>query len=167
MTTANIAPTGEADFTGPTAPHATEQELIQSGAYAALNGIQFSQLALTKDLSADMKEFAARILKDYTRSLTFLKPAADKAGVKIPTGLDAAHKKLVSSLANLKGKDFEIEYVAQAKANSQLTANTLAAYRQLVPTQAEDLQTWIGVTLPIAKNHLGMVMEIEQGKTKL
>jgi putative membrane protein len=167
MTAANTAPTGEADPTGPTAPHATEQQLLQSGAYAAQSAIQLSQLALTKTLSADMKDFAERVLEDYTRSLTYLKSAADKAGVKLPVALDATHKSSISSLIKLKGKEFETKYVAQVKTNSQLLVNTLAAYRELTPTQGQDLRTWIGMTLPIAQNHLGMVMEVEQGKTKL
>lgn len=166
LTADNMAPTGEADPTGPTAPHATEQELLQSGGYAVQFSMQLSQLALTKGLSPDMKDFADQILTDYTRELTYLKPAADKAGVKLPDSLDAAHKAQISALTKLKGKDFATKYVAQVKSNSQLLANTLAAYRELMPTQTQELQTWIGATLPIAQNHLGMVMEVEQGKTK-
>jgi putative membrane protein len=167
LTADNMAPTGEADPTGPTAPHATEQELLQSGAYAAQVSIQLSQLALTKGLSAGMKDIADQVLADYTRDLTYLKPAADKAGVKLPASLDAAHKAQLLTLTKLKGKEFEIKYVAQFKANSQLLANTLAAYRASMPTQTQEIQTWIGATLPIAQNHLGMVMEVEKGKTKL
>lgn len=167
LTADNMAPMGEPDPTGPTAPHATEQELLQSGAYAVQAGIQLSQLALTKGLSADMKDFANWVLADYTRDLTYLKPAADKAGVKLPAALDAPHKAPVLSLSKLKGKEFATRYVAQVKTSSQLLANTVAAYRELMPTQTQELQTWIGVTLPIAQTHLGMVMEVEQGKTKL
>jgi putative membrane protein len=167
LTAGNIAPTGEADPTGPTAPHANEQELLQSGGYAAQFGMQLSQLALTKGLSADMKDFADRILADYTRDLTYLKPAADKAGVKLPASLDATHKAQISALTKLKGKEFATKYAAQVKSSSQLLANTLAAYRESMPTQTQELQTWISATLPIARNHLGMVMEVEQGKTEL
>jgi predicted metal-dependent phosphoesterase TrpH len=114
-----------------------------------------------------MKDFATQVLEDYIRSLTYLTPAAEKAGLKVSADLDAPHKTLVASLVKLKGKAFEKMYVAQVKTSSQLLANTLAAYRELLPTQGQDLQTWIGATLPIAQNHLGMVQEVEQGKTKL
>jgi predicted outer membrane protein len=124
LTADNMAPTGEADPTGPTAPHATEQELLQSGAYAVQVGIQLSQLALTKGLSVDMKDFANRVLADYTRDLTYLQPAANKAGVKLPISLDTAHKGQLSALAKPKGREFATKYVAQIKANSQLLANT-------------------------------------------
>ena len=166
LTAANTAPTGEADPTGPTAPHSNARELMQSGAYAAQNGIQLSQLALTKDISADTKELAARIIKDYTNSLTFLKPVADHAGVALPTDMDAAHKIIITSLAKLDGQTFEILYTSQSRKNSQVLANTLAAYRQLKLTQMEDMQTWIGVTIPIAENHLGALMKIIPGETK-
>ena len=167
LTPENTAPSGQADPTGPTAPHATEQELLQSGAYAAQYGIQLSRLALTKTLSAGLKDFATRVIADHTRSLTYLKPAAAKARVTLPVGLDATHKAALAALAKLNGKAFETKYVAQIKKASQLAANTLAAYREVKPTQPYAVETWIGMTLPIMQNHLGMVQEVEQGKIKL
>ena len=167
LTAATMVPTGEADPAGPTAPHATEQELLRSGAYAAQFGLKLSELALTKKLSVDMKDFAGRVIADYTRSLTYLKPAAERANAKLPTAVEAAHQAELAALVKLNGPAFETAYVAQLKTSSQQLANTLAAYREQTPTQEADLQTWIGMTLPIAQNHLGMVQEVEQGKTKL
>jgi predicted outer membrane protein len=167
MTPANLAPRGEADPTGPTAPHATEQELLQSGIYIIQYSIQLSRLALTNDLSADMRAFATRVLDDYTRNVTYLNLAANQTGVQLPTTLTAAHQNALLLLSKLSGKVFEEKYVGQVKHSSQLLLNTVVASREAIPTQAPALRTWVGTTIALTSNHLGMVQEVERGKTKL
>ena len=149
------APTkGQADANGPTAPHATDAEFMQSAAHSDQNEIQLSKMALAKGVTGMTKTFAEKMLADHAKSTAALKPIAAKAGVTLPTDMDADHKKMAPMLQALSGKAFEDKYLQQMQADHQMTANTLAAHQQMTKNTA--LSGWITSTLPVVTEHLNM-----------
>jgi putative membrane protein len=143
-----------ADPNGPTAPHATDAEFMQSAAHSDQNEMQLSKMALTKGVSATTKTYANQMITDHTKSSAMLKPIAAKAGVTLPTDMDAEHKALAPTMAKLTGKEFETKYLAQMVADHQKTANTLKAHQAM--TKDTQLQGWISTTLPVVEGHLSM-----------
>jgi putative membrane protein len=144
----------KADPSGPTAPHADDKEFMMSAAHSDQNEIQLSKMALTKGVSADAKALANKMIADHTKSTANLKPIAAKAGVTLPTDMDAEHKSLAPTMAKLTGKEFETKYLAQMVTDHQKTANTLAAHKTMTKNTA--LGGWITTTLPVVEEHLGM-----------
>jgi len=144
----------KADPNGPTAPHADDKEFMMSAAHSDQNEIQLSKMALTKDVSADAKALANKMIADHTKSTANLKPIAAKAGVTLPADMDAEHKALAPTMAKLTGKEFETKYLAQMVTDHQKTANTLAAHKTMTKNTA--LSGWITTTLPVVEEHLSM-----------
>lgn len=145
---------GQPDPKGPTAPHATDAEFMQSAAHSDQNEIQLSKLALSKGVTGATKTLADKMIADHTKSTAALKPVAAKAGVTLPTDMDAQHKAMEPMMKSLSGKAFEDRYLQQMEADHQKTANTLASHQQMTKNQA--LSGWISTTLPVVTEHLHM-----------
>lgn len=142
------------DPNGPTAPHANDAEFMMSAAHSDQNEIQFSKMALAKGVSGTTKAYANQMITDHTKSSANLKPIAAKAGVTLPTDMDADHKAMAPQMEKLSGKAFEEKYLQQMVTDHQKTANTLKAHQQM--TKNTQLQGWITTTLPVVESHLKM-----------
>lgn len=145
---------GKADPKGPTAPHADDKEFMMSAAHSDQNEIQFSKMALAKGVTGMTKTFAEKMIADHTKSTADLKPIAAKAGVTLPTDMDADHKAMAPMMEKLSGQAFADKYNTQMVADHQKTANTMAAHQQM--TKNADLQKFITNTLPVVESHLSM-----------
>ena len=146
--------TGKADPNGPTAPHADDAEFMKSAAHSDQNEIQLSKMALAKGVTGMTQTYANQMIADHTKSTANLKPIAAKAGVTLPTDMDADHKAMAPELQKLTGKAFEDRYIKQMVADHQKTANTMAAHQQMTKNTA--LQGFITTTLPVVEGHLSM-----------
>ena len=145
---------GKADPQGPTAPHANDPEFMMSAAHSDQNEIQLSKMALAKDVTSTTKTYANEMIADHTKSTAALKPIAAKAGVTLPTDMDADHKAMAPAMEKLSGQAFEAKYLQQMIADHQKTANTLKAHQTMTKNTA--LQGWITTTLPVVEKHLTM-----------
>lgn len=143
-----------ADANGPTAPHATDAEFMQSAAHSDQNEIQLSKLVLEKGVTGMAKDHANKMITDHTKSTADLKPIAQKKGVTLPTDMDPEHKTIAQQMGSLSGKDLEKKYLEQMAMDHQKTVNTMVAHQQM--TQDADLQGFITKTLPVVQNHLSM-----------
>jgi putative membrane protein len=147
----------KADPNGPTGPHKDDNEFMMTAAHSDQNEIQQSKMALTKGVTGMAKEMADKMIADHTKSTNDLKAIAAKKGVTLPTDMDAEHKAMAPAMEKLSGKDFEAKYLAQLQTDHQKTANTMAAHEKM--TQDADLKAFIGKTLPVVEQHLGMAKQ--------
>ncbi|MDB5235995.1 MAG: hypothetical protein JWR44_2988 [Hymenobacter sp.] len=145
------------DPNGPTAPHKDDKEFMMSAAHSDQNEIQQSKMALAKGVTGAAKEMANKMIADHTKSTAMLKPIAAKKGVTLPTDMDAEHKAMAPAMQKLSGQEFEQKYMAQMVADHQKTANTMMAHEKM--TQDADLKAFIGKTLPVVQQHLGMAQK--------
>jgi len=139
---------------GPTAPHSTDPEFMQSAAASDQNEIQLSKLALEKGVTGMVKDHANMMIKDHTKSTADLKAIAAKKNVVLPPDMDGEHKAIAAEMRKLSGKEFEQKYMAQMVADHQKTLNTLQAHQQM--TKDADLQGFIGKVTPVVQGHLDM-----------
>lgn len=139
---------------GPTAPHATDAEFMQSAAHSDQNEMQLSKMALAKGMTGMTKTYANQMIADHAKSTANLKPIAAKAGVTLPPDMDAEHKAMAPQMEKLSGKAFETKYLTQMQADHQKTANTLKAHKMMTKNPA--LSAWIDTTLPVVEQHLNM-----------
>ncbi|QKG58099.1 DUF4142 domain-containing protein [Hymenobacter sp. BRD128] len=164
MASAASAGAGKADPNGPTAPHANDKEFMLSAAHSDQNEMQLSKMALAKGVTGMTKTFAEKMIADHTKSTAALKPIAAKAGVTLPTDMDADHKAMVPMLEKLSGKAFADKYTSQMVADHQKTANTMAAHQTMTKNTA--LQGFITKTLPVVESHLSMASQ-DAGNMKM
>ncbi|MCB2409215.1 DUF4142 domain-containing protein [Hymenobacter lucidus] len=139
---------------GPTAPHSTDPEFMQSAAHSDQNEIQLSKLALEKGVTGAVKEHANMMIKDHTKSTADLKVIAGKKNVVLPADMDAEHKTIAAGMRGLSGKAFEDKYMTQMVMDHEKTLNTLKAHQTM--TQDADLQGFISKVTPVVQGHLDM-----------
>ena len=154
---ANGNGTAMGDSNGPTGPHKDDKEFMMTAAHSDQNEIQQSKMALAKGVTGMAKEMANKMIADHTKSTADLKKIAAKKGVTLPTDMDAEHKAMAPAMQKLSGKDFEAKYLAQMQADHQKTANTMMAHEKM--TKDADLKAFIGKTLPVVQQHLGMAQK--------
>lgn len=141
-----------------TAPHANDQQFMESAAHSDQNEIQLSQLVLDKGVTGMAKDHANMMIKDHTKSTADLKPIAQKKGVQLPTDMDAEHKAIAEQMKTLSGKDLEQKYMQQMVMDHQKTLNTMKAHSTM--TQDADLQGFIGKVTPVVQGHLDMFQKM-------
>jgi putative membrane protein len=139
---------------GPTAPHATDAEFMQSAAHSDQNEIQLSKLALEKGVTGMAKQHANQMITDHTKSTAELKPVAQKKSVTLPSDMDAEHKAIAEQMRSLSGKELETKFMQQMLLDHQKTVNTMVAHQRM--TQDADLQGFITKTIPVVQAHLDM-----------
>ena len=149
--------TAMGDANGPTGPHKDDKEFMMTAAHSDQNEIQQSKMALAKGVTGMAREMADKMIADHTKSTADLKKIAAKKGVTLPTDMDAEHKALAPAMEKLSGKAFEAKYLAQMQADHQKTANTMLAHEKM--TNDADLKAFIGKTLPVVQQHLGMAQK--------
>jgi len=142
------------DPNGPTAPHKDDKEFMMSAAHSDQNEIQQSKMALAKGVTGPAKEMANKMIADHTKSTADLKKIAAKKGITLPADMDAEHKAMKPAMEKLAGQQFEQKYVAQMVTDHQKTANTMMAHEKM--TKDADVKAFIGKTLPVVQQHLGM-----------
>ena len=145
------------DPNGPTGPHKDDKEFMMTAAHSDQNEIQQSKMALAKGVTGMAKEMANKMIADHTKSTADLKVIAGKKGVTLPADMDAEHQAMKPAMEKLSGKAFEQKYMAQMQADHQKTANTMMAHEKM--TQDADLKAFIGKTLPVVQQHLGMAQK--------
>jgi putative membrane protein len=96
----------------PAAPPSTES-FLASAASGAQFEIDSSKLALTHARSAAVKEFAHRMIDNYSSAAARLKEAVSRAGLPPPPEkLDAQHQAMLDDLKARDGASFDKAYVA-------------------------------------------------------
>jgi putative membrane protein len=69
------------------------------------------QMAADQASSQNVKTYAQMLVTDHTADYQQLGTLAAKAGLTVPTGLDAAHNKMIAPFEKLKGAAFDSRYV--------------------------------------------------------
>jgi len=124
-------------------------------AQAALIGkaeIELGQLAAARTQDQNVRDYAARMVKDHTAADTKLKKIADRQNLQLPQSLDAEHEALKTKLASLQGAAFDKEYAkAMAKGHDKAVALfEAAAQNSQMPSE---LKEFAASTLPTLKKH--------------
>ncbi|MBV9749320.1 MAG: DUF4142 domain-containing protein, partial [Acetobacteraceae bacterium] len=93
----------------------TDEGFVKNAAMSDMYEINAAKVVQTKSTNADVKKFAAEMIKAHTATTAGLKAALAKSGVKVdlPSALDERHQGLVDNLNAAKPEDLDKEYVDQ------------------------------------------------------
>lgn len=86
------------------------RQFVQKAAITDLFEIQAGQMAQQKAADAAYKEFGQKIATNHQATSEQLKSLAENVGIQPPTGLDAAHKKMIDTLQPLPSARFEAQF---------------------------------------------------------
>jgi putative membrane protein len=137
------------------------QDFVTKVAISDMFEVQSGKLASTKG-NANVKAFGQRMVKDHTKTTNELKGLVAKAKAKLPTEMDADHKKKLDQLQKLDGDQFNSTY-----ASMQVQAHEEAVKLfDLYSRSGDDaqLKAWASKTLPALKEHLAHAQKLNKSK---
>jgi len=150
------------DSTKATGPAMTVSADDAKFATMAANGgmteVELSKLAETKATNAQVKSFAAMMVKDHTMAGNQLMAIAKSKNITLPAGIDNDSQKKVSDLNGKSGADFDKAYVNAMVDDHKKTVDAFEdASKNL---KDPDLKGFVDKTLPTIKMHLDAIQKI-------
>lgn len=166
--TAAPADTASTDTSAPAmAPAATSpaQDFANDAAYGDMLEIDASKAAQTKSTNADVKSFAAMLIRDHTATTAKLKTLATNASLVLPTALDSSHQMLADNISNADaGKGFDDKYLDTVIDAHEAAISKFEAYSRDGADPA--LKQFAADTLPTLRAHFNRGKTIRDAVNK-
>jgi putative membrane protein len=87
------------------------RDFAEKAAHGSMAEVQLGQLASERGQNAEVKQFGQMMVRDHTKASEELKQAVAAHNITLPTELDDEHRDLVDKLRNLRGAEFDREYI--------------------------------------------------------
>lgn len=139
---------------------AQDEKFVKMASASDLAEINTSRQASTQAASPEVRQFAAKMLADHTKSSQELAAIANKKKIRPAEAMEKKHEAMWRKLLNLKGPDFDRAYM-----KGQVMAHEAAV--DLFETQSKEgqdkeLKAFAKKTLPIIQHHLEMAKALHQ-----
>jgi putative membrane protein len=121
-------------------------------ARANIAEIDLGRLAQQKGVTAGVKDFAARMVRDHTQLDNELKSWAQDNGVMLPTTMSAADMAEQQKLASLSGNAFDQAYMETMLSDHQHDIQTVQ--REAEHVTNPQVKQLASRTLPVLEDHL-------------
>jgi putative membrane protein len=142
----------------------TDQQFVDMAAQTDMVEANLGQMAQDAASSQSVKQYAQMLVTDHTADYKKLQSLAMQANVTVPTGIDAAHyKMMIAPFQKLKGKQFDTRYTREMVAGH---TKAIAAYKKEADSATSpDIKSYAQDTIPTLQKHLDDAKAIQQGKT--
>jgi putative membrane protein len=88
-----------------------DADFVKAAASGGMMEVQLGKTAQQKASNSQVKEFGRRMQTDHSKANDQLKKIAAKKSIKLPTQLEEEQKSTVDKLSNLKGAEFDRQYM--------------------------------------------------------
>ncbi len=155
-----------------------DREFVEASASANSAEVELGKLAEQRATSNEVKKFAAMMVSDHSKANQELMQVAQQHSIQAPSDLNEEHRDLVGRLSNLRGADFDREYMEamidshqdvidhlQTRASEDRIGDNKGAVEPEGsdnPVEAS-LNQWAAATLPAARHHLEEAQRINEG----
>lgn len=137
---------------------ADDARFATMAANGGMTEIELSKLAETKATSAQIKSFAAMMVKDHSMAGNQLMAIAKSKNITLPASIDNDSQKKVNDLNAKSGADFDKAYVNAMVDDHKKTVDAFEdASKNL---KDPDLKGFVDKTLPTIKMHLDAIEKI-------
>jgi putative membrane protein len=142
----------------------TDQKFVDMAAQTDMLEAHLGQMAADQAASQDVKDYAQMLVTDHTGDYQQLTALAAKAGFTVPTGLDAAHNKMIAPFEKLKGAAFDSHYAHEMIAGH---TEAIGVYtKEAAGAENADLKAYASATLPALNKHLDSAKSLEKKPAK-
>jgi len=138
---------------------AADSAFVREAAIGGMAEVELGQLGVKNASSADVKQFAQRMVDDHSKANDELKSLASQKNVTLPTALDAKHKAVHDKLAKLQGAAFDSAYMADMVKDHD--ADVAAFQREAKSGKDADVKAWAAKTLPTLQEHQKQAKDIK------
>jgi putative membrane protein len=139
----------------------TDRAFIENAMQNSLLETTASQLVQRNTRDPQVREYAGQIIADHTRAVSELKKIALEQNVKLPTSLDASHKKELERLKGLKGDEMDAAYSGVMTASHD---KAMELFQQASQNKhlSPSVQSFAQRTLPTLQAHSRMASKLHQ-----
>ena len=131
---------------------AYDKEFITAAGMVGLSEVRLSDLARQKAQSAEVKQFAERMVTEHARSNQEVTELATVKGTALAAELDAPHQGAFDHLDSLSGPAFDRAYMQHMVEDHQ---KAVALFQDAaVKANDADVKAWAARTLPTLQQHL-------------
>lgn len=131
-----------------------DTKFATAAAQGGMAEVQLGQLAVQKATDPDVKAFGQHMVDDHSKANDQLKEVASKAGLTVPTTLNAKDQALLTKLQNLSGAQFDKAYIT-AMVKDHMT--DVREFQKESSSGADPgLKDFASKTLPTLQSHLEM-----------
>lgn len=159
----------EAATVGTAGVSAGDRNFVEESLSAGMAEVELGRMAQQRAVDAEVKQFAEMMVRDHTQGGDSLKALAQQHSIQPRTEMEERHRDLMDRLSNLKGADFDREYMEavidshedmidhlQTRASEDRFGENRGAVRPEGsdnPVEAS-LNQWAADTLPATRRHL-------------
>jgi putative membrane protein len=142
----------------------SDQEFINMAAQTDMMEAHLGQMAADQTSSQDVKTYAQMLIADHTGDYQQLQTLATKDNLTVPSGLDAAHLKMIAPFDKLKGAAFDSKYASMMVAGH---TQAIGVYtKESSNAQSADVKAYATATLPTLQKHLDGAKDLSKKPAK-
>lgn len=113
--------------------------------------VAIGKVAAERAQSADVKQFAQRMVDDHQKANDELKSLAEQEKIKVPSDMSKDQKAMQSRLEKLSGADFDKTYMREMVKDHE---NAVSMFEQYAKSgHNQQLKDWASKTLDTLKQH--------------
>ena len=157
---------------------AGDRDFVEDLMIAGMAEVELGRMAMDRAASAEVKQFADMMVRDHTKAGAELKQVATQHSIPTPTALDQKHQDLKTTLSNLKGAEFDREYMSAMvdghedvvdRLQTRASEDRFGDDKGAVKPESSDnpveaaLNQWAAAALPTTRHHLDEAKRINDG----
>lgn len=136
-----------------------ERKFIEEAAKGGMSEVELGQFAQQHASSDQVKQFAARMVKDHSKANEELRSLAQAKGVTVPSGPKNMEKHEMGKLAKLQGDAFDREYMDHMVKDHVKDVKEFR--KQADKAKDADVKNFAASTLPTLEEHLKMAQDTD------
>jgi len=138
---------------------AGDRKFIEKAAKGGMAEVEIGRLAQEKASSAQVMQFAKRMVDDHSKANDQLKGLAALKGVTLPSEMDKGDRRDMDKLAKKSGADFDREYMKHMVSNHKKDVSEFKD--EAKSAKDADVKTFAASTLPTLEQHLELAKSTE------
>jgi putative membrane protein len=169
-----VGTTGDAVSSG-------DRDFVENMAGDSMAEVELGRLAMERGASPEVKQFGDMMVKDHSKASDQLKQIASRYSITPPTALDQEHQELKTKLSNLKGAEFDREYMNAMvdghqdvidRLQTRVSEDRVGDNKGTVRPESSDnpaeasLNQWAADTLPTVRHHLDEAKRIDESLSR-
>ena len=159
-TAACSSPSGLSETTGPAASlSATDRTFISQAAYGSLSEVALGELAQEQAGSPAVRDFGRMMVAEHTKMNEDLIAIASAKGVTPPSAPDPGRQAVSAQLGELRGEQFDRQYVQQQLADHETTLTLFQG--EAASGQDPALRAFASRYTPVVREHIAMLRQLD------
>jgi len=158
------APSGQTDR-APSAKASPDEKFVKEAALGSLAEVEIGRLAAQKATSAEVKQFAQRVVDDHEKANAQLSSIAAKKGIAAPTELTDKEKKALDKLSKASAEDFDRTYMRMMVDDHKKGVSDFK--KAANATTDSDVKAFASATLPTLEDHLRIAQQIADSQREV